>query len=40
MKKIQKNRRKTGADYEKAAGFYLEQINLRKQQSTQSKQER
>ena len=26
MKKIQKNRRKTGADYEKAAGFYLEQM--------------
>ena len=26
MKKIQKSRRKTGADYEKAAGFYLEQM--------------
>ncbi len=29
MKKIQKNRRKTGADYEKAAGFYLEQMGYR-----------
>lgn len=26
MEKIQKNRRKTGADYEKAAGFYLKQM--------------